>query len=361
MPVHHSSETRARCSRPRTAAPDIQRSCLPLRYLRDAARSRRAAFALHSRFDVVWRDRRRWIFFIEHAGRERQPWIFPSMWSKHSGQTAASFSVEAATEVRRHRARVPFSCSRRPRSIPRRQRSRGSITSMRSRANCVPHGDERAGRRVMGVVDLFPEGGGERDPRRSPRFRARPFGPDDGTDLRSFLHHQARRDGNGTLHQPLDRGRPWWPPLGVGEQPTGSRLPVRASGGRVRQPSRRVIHASRCGAPLAGRIRVRLSSSRKSRRAGLGMEVNSSEPKPAAGLKPLLSALQFDVVRRDPSFAYIEPIQKAESPIPRSCGTPQGHRVLSTSETCPYFGPCRRTLRSPLSTTIQRFETPCGA
>src|SRR6266436_6462067 len=94
---------------------------------------------------------------------------------------------------------------------------------------------------------------------------------------------------------------------------------------------------------------------------GSSMEVNPSEPEPAAGLKPLLTALQFDVVRRDPPFAYIEPIQKAESPIPRSCGSPQGHRVLSTSETCPYFGPCRRTLRSPSSTTIQRFETPCGA
>src|SRR6267378_1144190 len=94
---------------------------------------------------------------------------------------------------------------------------------------------------------------------------------------------------------------------------------------------------------------------------GSGMEVNSSEPEPAAGLKPLLSALQFDVVRRDPSFVLIEPIQKAESPIPRSCGTPQGHRVLLTSETCPSSRPCRRTLRSPSSTTIQRFETPCGA
>jgi len=98
-----------------------------------------AAFALHSRFDVVRRDRRRWSF-IEQACRKRQPWIFRSTCSRHFAETAGSFSVEAATEVRWHRARVPFSCSRRFRSIHRRQRSRDSSTSIHLRASCVPHG-----------------------------------------------------------------------------------------------------------------------------------------------------------------------------------------------------------------------------
>src|SRR5207237_822085 len=51
------------------AGADIRRACFLLRYLRDAARTRRAAFAVNSRFEVVWRDRRRWSL-IEHACRE---------------------------------------------------------------------------------------------------------------------------------------------------------------------------------------------------------------------------------------------------------------------------------------------------
>jgi len=50
---------------------------------------------------------------------------------------------------------------------------------------------------------------------------------------------QDRRDGNGTLHQSLDRARPRWTALGDGERAPGSRLPVRASGGPVRYPSKR--------------------------------------------------------------------------------------------------------------------------
>src|SRR5207245_7582049 len=90
--------------------------------------------------------------------------------------------------------------------------------------------------------------------RRMPLLGAGLSGRDDGTDLRSFLHHQARRDGNGTLHQPLNRGRPWWPPLGDGERATGSRLPVRASGGRVRYPSKSVSYPS-----LAGRLKRKIA------------------------------------------------------------------------------------------------------
>src|SRR5438128_1740654 len=43
------------------------------------------------------------------------------------------------------------------------------------------------------------------------------------------------------------------------------------------------------------------------------MEVNPSEPEPAAGLKPLFSALQFDVVRRDPSFVLYRAREKGAS------------------------------------------------
>ena len=43
------------------------------------------------------------------------------------------------------------------------------------------------------------------------------------------------------------------------------------------------------------------------------MEVNPSEPEPAAGLKPLLTALQFDVVRRDPPFVLYRAREKGAS------------------------------------------------
>src|SRR5712671_3116847 len=43
------------------------------------------------------------------------------------------------------------------------------------------------------------------------------------------------------------------------------------------------------------------------------MEVNPSEPEPAAGLKPLLTALQFEVVRRDPPFVLYRAREKGAS------------------------------------------------
>src|SRR3989475_10268639 len=46
---------------------------------------------------------------------------------------------------------------------------------------------------------------------------------------------------------------------------------------------------------------------------GSSMEVNPSEPEPAAGLKPLLSALQFHVVRRDPPFVLYRAHTKGAS------------------------------------------------
>src|SRR6266403_2040530 len=46
---------------------------------------------------------------------------------------------------------------------------------------------------------------------------------------------------------------------------------------------------------------------------GSSMEVNPSEPEPAAGLKPLLTALQFDVVRREPPFVLYRAREKGAS------------------------------------------------
>jgi len=113
------------------------------------------------------------------------------------------------------------------------------VLNLISRGRC----DERAGRRATGVVDLYPEEGANeilvevRDSGHglSPRTMERISDP----------FFTTKPDGmEGTLHLPLDRGRPWWPPLGVGEQATGSRLPVRASGGRARYLSKRLSRLS---------------------------------------------------------------------------------------------------------------------
>ena len=58
-------------------------------------------------------------------------------------------------------------------------------------------------------------------------------------------------------------------------------------------------------------MRVTLANGRKWRRVGRGMEVDPWEP--TADLKPLLSALQLDVVRRDPPFVLYRAREKGAS------------------------------------------------
>ena len=79
----------------------------------------------------------------------------------------------------------------------------------------------------------------------------------------------------------------------------------------MRRRTLRIDQVRKCGARLVDCIRGTLVSSRESRRLGHGMGVDPSEP--AAGLKPLLSALQFDVVRRDPPFVLYRARAKGAS------------------------------------------------
>src|SRR6266436_9350742 len=79
----------------------------------------------------------------------------------------------------------------------------------------------------------------------------------------------------------------------------------------MRRRTLRIDQVRKCGARLVDCIRGTLVSSRESRRLGHGMGVDPSEP--TAGLKPLLSALQFDVVRRDPPFVLYRARAKGAS------------------------------------------------
>src|SRR6266850_3519848 len=196
MPVHLSSHRRARRSRRRTAAADIRRSCLPFRYLRDAAaRSRRTAFAVHSRFEVVRRDRRRWSL-IEHACREE----------------AVDLSEFVLETLRRHGGLV-LSRGR------HRSPAASSTRSILLLAAVSEHPPAATLKRLEHEYSL-----------------ARELRSAWATQPVVLTEHQGR-----TTLVLEDRGRPRWTALGDGERATGSRLPVRAPDDRVRHVKMTIV------------------------------------------------------------------------------------------------------------------------